>query len=269
MQRRDFLKLGGASALLGLAPATVLALPGGSSLGLTTFAGERRLVVGASDLALSAFGRGAELVLADGSRRPLTTGADNASPLRRIIAASLDNEQHIVLLDAGLKRLERYAADGGFLGTAALPSGLGWSALARDGHGRLWAADSAKPGLWVQDARGWQRLALRQGLNPGELNGPSALAFDRDGRLHVLNSGNRRIDVYDQRSMHQGSYGDPDQQPRALTVTEHDEVLVLDSAGAWLHGYASGRRILRSDLGTTTPWRALAYRPEQGLYLSV
>lgn len=269
MQRRDLLKLGAASALLGLAPAAALALPAGRRLGLSTFPGERRLVLGPVDLALSAYGQSAILVRPDGVRIALA-GASAPGPwLRRYVAATLSPDHSVWLLDAGQQRLERYALNGNKLGEEALPASPGWSALASDQQGRLWAADALKQRLWVREDRRWRALDLARGLAAGELNGPTALAFDRDGQVHVLNRGNRRVDVYGETGRHLASYGDARRSASALAMTERDEVLVLDSAGAWIHGYHQGRTLLQSDLGLTTPWRSLAYRPDRGLYLCV
>ncbi len=70
--------------------------------------------------------------------------------------------------------------------------------LAVDPLGRIYVLESQSNEIRVFDADGGHvRTFGREGQGPGELNGPSALDWDGDGRLWVVDPRNARFSVFD------------------------------------------------------------------------
>lgn len=71
-------------------------------------------------------------------------------------------------------------------------------ALAVDGHGRIWVAESQANELRVFDAEGAHvRTVGRKGGGPGEFEQISGMGWGPDGNLWVMDTGNSRIAVID------------------------------------------------------------------------
>ena len=137
-----------------------------------------------------------------------------------------------------LGNAERCPIDGSFLRDLAPPDG-GWSPLgiAFAPDGRLLVTD-VTPGhhrVLVFDARGSLVSAFgTEGAGDGEFSFPNAVAVDRNGRIFVSDSNNRRVEVFDADGKLTSKIGGQRGRlaaPRGIGVDDHDRLYVVDTVG--------------------------------------
>lgn len=86
--------------------------------------------------------------------------------------------------------------------------------LAGDAEGRLYVLDGQGKRVLVYDSTGRHVRTLgSEGSGPGELQGPSGLALGADGAVRVLDTGNRRLQLFG-----------PDGEPRGSVPFPSDEL---------------------------------------------
>jgi hypothetical protein len=122
------------------------------------------------------------------------------------------------------------------------------------------------------------RVEATYGLGPeGRLTEPRAAALDPDGLLHVLDSGTRRVHVYEQNGSFVRAYAGPDlargglQEPTGIAITRDGRVFVLDATTAALHEYGlDGRFVGRLPLERSDFYkpRGLSIDDADALYVS-
>jgi DNA-binding beta-propeller fold protein YncE len=117
-------------------------------------------------------------------------------------------------------------------------------------------------GIYGMDAHG--RIS-QLGSRPGELNYPTAVAFDSRGRIHVADRGNHRINVYspggrfaahiDEARGRRLSY------PRGLAVDDADNLYVADSGANRVHVFSPELKFVRSLEAESDPVKLAASLP--------
>lgn len=138
-------------------------------------------------------------------------------------------------------------------------------ALAATADGRIFVADTGNHRLQLLQAR--QELVAdltgqhlrtigRRGRGKGEFESPTGLAFGRDGRLLVVDSGNRRIQVLSPRGRVAAVWRDPAWvEPYAIAVDPASgniflsdrgahRIVALDARGRPLASFAGGADLL-------------------------
>jgi hypothetical protein len=196
--------------------------------------GAHHLLPGGLEVVLADLGRKA--VLQESSRtmtamlRP--PGPDPRSLLRlRYVDVAWAGDR-ILLLDAGHGRIDRYDRTGQFQGSLGLedvcsaPRALVWD------RGTCWLTDMARHEVLQLDERGGIVKCIGGlGEGTGRLNGPTAMALDREGLLHVLSCGGGRIDVWERGGRHVGRYGEPVLSPgcRGLALLDGRQAVVIDT----------------------------------------
>jgi 4-amino-4-deoxy-L-arabinose transferase-like glycosyltransferase len=108
------------------------------------------------------------------------------------------------------------------------------------------------------------RVETTYGLSPdGQLSEPRAAALDPDGFLHVLDSGTRRVLVFEPDGPFVRAYGGPDaaggrlEEPTGIAITRAGRVFVLDATTAAIHEYGLDGRFA----GTLPLERSDFYKP--------
>lgn len=159
--------------------------------------------------------------------------------------------EEIYVADAELGRVVRLDRDGNPLGSFAEGVVERPTGLAHDpGSGLTYVADSGAHDIKVFDRHGrLVRTLGRHGSGPGEFNGPTHLALDRD-RLVVSDTLNARVQVLGTRGEvlriigRRGLYVGNFTRPKGVTVDEdgniyvvesyYDHLLVFDAEGRFL-----------------------------------
>ena len=107
---------------------------------------------------------------------------------------------------------------------------------------------------------------------PRHLNGPRGLAFDPDGRLHVVDRGDRCVQVFETDGAWVRSYSSPELvAPDSIAIDAEGVVTVSDRHAAVLHlfdsdGQPIDRWIIEVDGWTAHP-RQLTWTPQGDLYV--
>lgn len=274
--RRAFLGATGAGAALALlgAPAWPAVIPGPDPTAVTVYRDRRRLALaGNADVELIDFGRGLRLIDAAGAvELPRASGGDTPS----CYVAATRHGQCLALLDRGCRRIELYTPTGGHVSSIPLEGVAVAPASVHSYHGELWVTDSGAHQVLRISRSGQARRAW--GGEPWceqSLNGPTAMAVDRDGMHHVLEIGHGRISVWTPGGRLLGSYG----QSR-ITAGARGLVSAVGDAGlltldAWrqtaqLHD-GSGRLLAEERLGpaASEPLLTLTGAPDKGIYFSL
>lgn len=279
--RRDLLRLLGAAGAMslsgGLSAATVDIDAGGR--GIAIFTDHRRLALEAdADVLLAPFGTSASL--ASPGREPvgLKRAVAHSSPEpAQYVSACVDSHGHIVLLDRRGRRLDRFLPDGRFVDTLSLQSPCTSPAQACWHAGEFWIADSGRH----------QVLRLRPGNAPqvmfggdptrrDSLNGPTSLAIDASGNVHVLEVGHHRISVWTPGGRPLGEYaGDLTAGARGLAMDARSgQAIVLDGWQqlAVVYNSGSGSELFRSSPlaapAPDKPLKSVSFTMAKGFYIS-
>ncbi|MBX7214759.1 MAG: 6-bladed beta-propeller [Thermoflexales bacterium] len=91
------------------------------------------------------------------------------------------------------------------------------------------------------------RVIGAEGNGPGEFNLPRAIAVGKDGRVYVVDQGNRRIQVFDAEGRYQFAFNQANAstalvEPFGIVMTSKNELLVIDAEDGGIFRYdAEGR----------------------------
>lgn len=103
------------------------------------------------------------------------------------------------------------------------------------------------------------------GTKPGELNFPTAIAFDGRGRIYVADRGNHRINVYSPAGRfvsHIDRAGEARfAYPRGLAIDAENMVYVADSGMHRVHAFDAAHKFVRSFEAETDPVKLTHSRP--------
>lgn len=195
-----------------------------------------------------------------------------------------------IALEAGWHDITiRYAQDGGGMdlrtfwsppGQSQLP--LPMAQLRYPDSKEAWQALPAPP-LAMEETPlapgGWQVGPLaykwgKQGSQPGEFEQPRGIAIDSKGQVYVADSGNARVQVFDENGRHVMTWlGEPEpfQCPWDVVVTASDEVLVLDAGTNWIHRYSAAGQLLQrfgEDQARFYHPRGMSIDPQGNVYVA-
>lgn len=167
-------------------------------------------------------------------------GTSGTLKLKTPLGISVGSDGTIYVADAGLKRVVALDSSGklrtayGREGELANPTD---AALSPDGQ-KLYVADSKAHQIIVYDMRTAAKLSVigKRGEQPGEFNFPTALAFDRNGflyvvdqinaRVQILTEGGEVIDVMGSRGIGYGNFV----RPKGIAIDATGFVYVTDAA---------------------------------------
>jgi sugar lactone lactonase YvrE len=113
-----------------------------------------------------------------------------------------------------------------------------------------------------------------QGTGPGEFNEPRDVAVDAEGRLYVADTGNRRVQVFDNEGQFIASWeGGKEEfvEPLALVVDSRGDLYVLDSEPGWIYRFAADGTLLGRFAGPEARFfhpRGLAIDEADRLYVA-
>jgi DNA-binding beta-propeller fold protein YncE len=144
----------------------------------------------------------------------------------------------VYVADRGNHRVQVFTARGALVrtfgawgqgdGELAYPAGLAF-----DARGRLWVSDTRNHRLAAYTAEGTLRGYVTQGSEGVGLQAPLALTAGTAGTLHVLDAGNRRVQVLDAGGAPRRAYGAGRLQlPQSLAVDGLGQVYVGDVAAS-------------------------------------
>lgn len=160
------------------------------------------------------------------------------------ISLAIDAERRVYVLDGKSKQVMVYDSLGLFLFAVGVPSELtkpAGVAVSPDGS-RIFIVDRGsvenedhKVIAYAPDGRELYRLGPR-GTEPGQFNIPLDATVSRDGKLHILDSGNFRIQTFDESGKFLSSFGSVGNglgqfsRPRALATDSDGNIYVSDAS---------------------------------------
>jgi DNA-binding beta-propeller fold protein YncE len=226
------------------------------------------LRLGAVDGGSVVIDSGAAIVVREpaGGGAPIAIGTPGQGPgqLAYPVDAYVDAGGVITVVDAGNRRLVRFAADGAPLDEVGDGHLQRPRALAVDAQGHRWVCDSAAHAIVVFGPSGEViRRFGEHGEGPAELDTPRDIAVAAE-LVYVADAGNARVQVYDLAGAHVrsiGSYGAGPGQlkvPRSLVVAS-GRLYVADAAGAAVHvfeldgTFVERRSVTQRDGGAAQP----------------
>jgi hypothetical protein len=282
LSRRTLLWVGTADGLSALAPALAAqarkqTATAPSARIVTVFGAQRRIAVDASrDIVIFDRGQRASLIRA-GVTLPLTQDAQPITPqVAPYYVSGCCLGDTTLLLDRKHRRIDRFEADGRFSGSLPLAALTEGPASLRAHDGKLWLTDSAAHRVLQLDPLGrregefgghpWQRTSL---------NGPSSIAIDAADNLHVLETGHRRISVWQSRGGYLGEYAtDLTPGARGMAIDrEGHSLLLVDSWEQRTRLFHTGtgrehREAPHLPSSCVEPLSCLSFTPEKGFYLA-
>ncbi|MFG0251585.1 MAG: 6-bladed beta-propeller [Phycisphaerales bacterium JB038] len=153
------------------------------------------------------------------------------------VAVSIGPQGWVLVCDSVAGVIHTFEAEGAYLGTFGeatfgRPTGLAWDEL----YQRLFVVDTAAHQVVVLSPEGVEigRLGER-GVGPGQFNFPTSIAVDEQGRLHVSDSLNFRVQLFtaDLKPLRQiGRKGDLPgyfSQPKGLALDSEGHIYVVDA----------------------------------------
>jgi DNA-binding beta-propeller fold protein YncE len=172
-------------------------------------------------------------------------GGEMPGQLMKPLGIAVAADGTVYVADVTAQRVFAYDAEGVFLrtigegGTLQRPSDV---AVSPDGE-RLYVVDtggvdSETHAVLVFDARSGEpvRTIGKRGAEPGEFNLPLQAAVDGEGTLHVVDSGNFRIQSFDSDGNFRSAFGSvgryPGQfaRPKGIAVDPQGNLYVIDTA---------------------------------------
>lgn len=86
------------------------------------------------------------------------------------------------------------------------------------------------------------RMIGAPGTGPGQFDHPRGIAVGKDGRVYVVDSGNRRVQVFDAEGRYQFAFtasdgGDTLVEPFGIVMTSKGEIIVMDADDGGLYRY--------------------------------
>lgn len=152
----------------------------------------------------------------------------------RIFAGQYGTLDQIQQFTPGGSFVRRWGKQGSDLDCFARPQ-----ALLTDGESRLWVADACNHRLLVFALEPKQPQLIQTiasaGNQPGQLQYPYGMAFDRDGSVLVAEYGNHRVQRFARSGESLETWGEPGSEPGqfsspwGLVVDSHGAVHVLDT----------------------------------------
>ena len=180
-------------------------------------------------------GRGTVLRLGAGARVEYEFESPETQPGLQPLDLEVTGFQ-VYVLDALSKSLLRFTQEGAYLDLlqsfATSTSGLP-SALSVDGTGRVLVVDPSRHAvLLVDEEQQIESVIGGFGSRPGELSRPTGVAFAAHGAFYVADTGNRRVQRYDEVGNYAGTLVASLVEPRGLATSSDGVVFVADAGGA-------------------------------------
>ena len=227
LERRFFLRLSAVGAASLILPVAGTGCAGSS--------GPTAVQVGGRDALLYFDAEGQILELRPHEHRVVVRGANGAevatlggfgrgaTELNGPFALALGTQGRVYVADRGNHRVQVYTRDGAHVGPVGR-AGLHPAGVCVDAQGRLLVADSLNHRVQVFSAEGtWLGT-----FGAGVLQLPRGIALGPDERIHVVDSGNARVVVYDEAFQGVGSYGHFGREGSGMMWPR---TVVVDSAG--------------------------------------
>jgi DNA-binding beta-propeller fold protein YncE len=193
-------------------------------------------------------------------RRFLVIGPDPQEQLLQPLGIDVDGQFNLYVVDGATKDLKIYDASGKFLrrlggpkeffrpsGVAATPDGervyvVDTGGVERKVEHRV-RVYNAKTGVHLFDFG-------RRGTADGEFNLPRDISISADGRLHVVDAGNFRVQIFDQEGRFLKAFGSIGRQfgnfarPREVAVDRQGTIYVSDAAFGNMQIFSSDGNLL-------------------------
>lgn len=187
----------------------------------------------------------------------------NASkPLQNPVAVAEDSQERVWVADAGDKKIKVYDLWGKFLfafGLGREDASPGGIALDAAGD-KVWVSDTEHSQIMTFDFSGKSLGGLgKAGVNQGEFNHPTALAFHQD-KLYVVDTLNFRVQAFDRQGnflFAAGTYGTSSGafgRPRALALDSDNRLWIGDGLLNRVSIFSPQGEFLGSFGGAPGPW---------------
>lgn len=194
---------------------------------------------------------------------------------------------HLLVVDKGNHRIERFDSDGNYLSTVgthtdgADPNELDFPGEVELGpDGRIYVCDTHDHHIHVYDENGELIGTFGEfGTELEHLNHPTALELDGTGHLHVIDAGRSRVQVFNRhgdRVRSYGEFGDGEgglRLPTALLIDSRGLCYVADAADHALDVFGANGEPLAivdlvfDDLRPCSP-RNLSWAPNNEIYVA-
>jgi len=178
---------------------------------------------------------------ADGHEDASFAPPDSASHGWLPMYAAVSPAGEVYVTDGGAETVHVLARDGSLLRDLARPDG-GWSPLgiAFAPDGRLFVTDVKSGHHRVLAFEPDGRLAMQfgaEGSGDGELSFPNAVALDRQGRIFVADSNNRRVQVFSPSGRFMYRIAAGLSAPRGIAIDDSDRLYVVDTVASNVRVY--------------------------------
>jgi hypothetical protein len=159
--------------------------------------------------------------------------------LKQAIGIASASDGRLFVTDIGAARVYvytnwKYTAAIGATGEFGIPS----SVAVDEKRGLLYITDSRLHTVNVYSLNGYSKLRTfgKRGTDPGEFNFPTNIAVDAEGRVYVVDTGNFRVQIFDDQGKYIKSIGRLGDSPGALArpkgiaVDSEGHIYVVDTA---------------------------------------
>jgi tripartite motif-containing protein 71 len=199
----------------------------------------------------------------------------------------ITSDGHLLVVDMGNHRIEKYDAQGNHVSTFGVtsdgvdPDELDFPREVEVGpDGRIYICDTRDHHIHVYNDAGELLDTFGEfGTDVEQLNHPTAIEMDRAGFIHVIDAGNKRVQVFNRHGDLVRSYGEFGEDeggllvPTALLIDAHGNSYVADAADNALDVFGpqgEPRAIIDlvfDDLRPCSP-RALSWAPNNEIYVT-
>ncbi len=187
---------------------------------------------------------------------------------------ALDETGNIYVADTGNARVQIFDPQGQLLMVIADERFMGPRYVAFDDAGRIYVTDLSEK-LHVFNVRGEPLQSFgSEGSLPSQFSGIADLALDAAGELHVVDSGNGRVQKFSLLSGLLFTFGDEGEQeellsrPEGIALDAEGNVYVSDAGTQRIQKYAPGGTFLQSLRVEVVEPRDLAVDQQGNIYVS-
>lgn len=111
---------------------------------------------------------------------------------------------------------------------------------------KLYVTDIEKSKVFVFDLAGKLLLKIgKPGENDGELRAPNAVTADRDGNIYVVDTGNQRVEIFNNKGKFKSSFNGSDDgkgssslvNPRGIGIDSNGTIYLVNNLTHYIYGF--------------------------------